>query len=100
MASPGATPVIEPVSDGFGASSTLTLSSAFTVSAALPIANVCVTSGAGAYRASPGCEAVMLHDPAAVMWTSAPAIVHWPDAANDTARPELAVAVTVKSGAP
>ena len=38
--------------------------------------------------------------PGPVRWTVVPVTVHWPEAANETDRPELAVALTVKSGSP
>ena len=49
---------------------------------------------------SPPCEAVIVQLPGPVRWTVAPVTVHWPVAPNETARPELAVALTVKSGSP
>src|SRR6185436_12261913 len=81
MLSPATTPDSVPVSGGLGANRTFTWLAAVTVSAALAIANDCVTAGAGAYLASPACDAVMLHEPAPVRCTSDPATVHWPEAA-------------------
>ena len=48
----------------------------------------------------PPCDAVMVQEPGAVRWTVAPEIVQLPLAAKLTARPELAVALTVKGGLP
>ena len=45
-------------------------------------------------------DVVMVHEPAAVMWTLLPVTVQLPDAVNVTARPDDAVALTVKSGLP
>src|SRR5207245_8770551 len=67
---------------------------------ALPIVNDCGTSAAGWSLPSPGCDAVTVHAPAAVMWTVAPLIVQLPAAAKATARPDVAVALTPKSGSP
>ena len=41
-----------------------------------------------------------MHLPSPVRCTRVPLIVHAPPAAKETARPELAVALTVKSGSP
>jgi hypothetical protein len=48
----------------------------------------------------PGCDAVTVHEPAPLKWTAAPLTVQFPLVANVTAKPELADAVTVKSGSP
>mgnify|MGYP003694718015 CR=1 FL=1 len=67
---------------------------------ALAILNVCVTSGADVKLLSPLWLAVIVHEPAPVRWTVAPLIVHWPLALNETARFEVAVALTAKSASP
>ena len=64
------------------------------------IANVCDMSGAGAYVASPACEAVIVHEPAPVRWTTLPETVQLSVAENETGRPDEAVALTVKSASP
>ena len=46
----------------------------------------------------PGCEAAIVHTPTPVVWTIARRIVHVPFAANETGNPEVAVALTLKSG--
>ena len=50
--------------------------------------------------AFPACDAVTVHEPAPVMCIVAPLIVQFPDAANETARPEDALALTAKSASP
>src|SRR5215208_1680021 len=66
--------------------------------------NVCSTFGAGLKFASPGCDAVIVHDPAPVIWivvgVHAEETVHWPEAVTATDRPELDVASNPKSGLP
>ena len=62
--------------------------------------NVCETSSAGRYVASPLCDAVMSHAPARRSVTEPSATEHAPLAANVTARPEVAVAVTPTGAAP
>jgi hypothetical protein len=42
----------------------------------------------------------MVHVPDAVRWTVPPVTEQPPEAVNVTAKPEVAVALTVKSGAP
>ena len=64
------------------------------------IENDCGTSVAALYWASPACEAVMVHDPAAVMWTVEPVTLQLPPAAKVTVSPEVALALTVKSTSP
>jgi len=49
---------------------------------------------------SPLCEAVIVHEPAPVMWTVAPLIVQLPVAVKLSVRPDDAVALTAKSGSP
>ena len=49
---------------------------------------------------SPGCDAVIVQEPAPLRCTLAPLTVHRPFAAKETGRPEDAAASTVKSGAP
>ena len=63
------------------------------------IAKVWATDAAGFQTPSPACEAVIVQVPGPVRWTVLPVIVHSPEAANDTGRAELAVALTSKSGA-
>ena len=48
----------------------------------------------------PACEAVIVQEPAPVSATVVPLTVQLPLAANDTVRPEVAVALTVKLAAP
>src|SRR5262249_22946057 len=48
----------------------------------------------------PGCEAVIVQDPAPVMWTVVPETPQLPDAAKLTLRPEVAEAFTTKSESP
>ena len=62
--------------------------------------NVCSTGSAALKTRSPACEALIVHEPTPVTCTVAPEIVHCPDAAKLTGRPEDAVALTVKSGSP
>jgi len=66
----------------------------------LAIVNVCGTSGAALKFASPACFAVIVQLPAPVMCTLDPALVQLPVAANVTVKPEVAVALTLKSGSP
>src|SRR5262249_35462774 len=49
---------------------------------------------------SPAWAGVMVQVPAPMRWTVAPDTLHAPPAANVTARPEDAVALTLKSGSP
>src|SRR6266568_4649572 len=51
---------------------------------ALAILSVCATSLAEAYVASPGCDAVTVHEPVPVMWTVVPLTMHFPLAAKVT----------------
>ena len=67
---------------------------------ALPIENVRPTSVAAVKLLSPACEAVIVPEPAPVIWTLLPLIVQLPEALKLTARPEVEVALTVKSGSP
>ena len=67
---------------------------------AFAIANVRATSAAALKLALPGCEAVTVHESVLVMCTVLPATVQPPDAANATARPDEAAALTAKSGSP
>ena len=48
----------------------------------------------------PACEAVIVHEPGPVRCTVALLTVQLPLAANETGKPEEAVALTVKSGSP
>src|SRR5262245_23693630 len=64
------------------------------------IENVRETSGAGLKSELPACEAVMVQVPDAVRVTTAPFTTQEPLAANETGRPELAVADTVNGGSP
>ena len=58
------------------------------------------TSGAALKFALPGCDAVMVHEPAPVICTVLPPIVQLPVAVKLTLSPEEAVALTLKSGSP
>ena len=71
-----------------------------TVHGAAAIEKLRKTSGARLKFASPDCEAVTAHEPAPLKWILVPVTVHFPLAAKETARPEDAVALTLKSGAP
>src|SRR3954465_11745844 len=62
--------------------------------------NVCGTSAAGLKSRFPGCDAVIVQLPAPVRWTFPPVTVQLPLAAYETARPELEVAPSAKSGSP
>ena len=64
------------------------------------IANVCVTGSAERYVSSPGCVAVIVHEPTLVMWTVVPDTEHAPDPEKLTGSPDVAVAAMVKSGSP
>ncbi len=48
--------------------------------------------------ASPGCDAVMVQEPAVVIVTKLADTVHPPDALKTTGRPDDALAVTVNKG--
>jgi hypothetical protein len=65
-----------------------------------PIVKLRATAGAALKFAFPACEAVIVQMPAAVRWTRAPLIVQRPPPVKETASPELAVALTLKSGLP
>src|SRR6266481_7696989 len=67
---------------------------------ALAIENVCGTSAAAFQLVSPGCEAVMVHEPAPVRWTVEPVTLQFPLAPKLTVRADDALAPTVKSGSP
>src|SRR5579872_270346 len=67
---------------------------------ALLMENDCGTSVAGLLLASPACEAVIVQEPAPVMWTVKPLTVQLPLAPKVTVNPEVAVALTVKSASP
>src|SRR3954453_16306322 len=67
---------------------------------ALSMLNVCGTSAAGLKSRFPGCDAVIVQLPAPVRWTFAPVTVQLPLAAYETARAELEVAPSAKSGSP
>src|SRR5262249_17237740 len=67
---------------------------------AFAILNVCTTSGAGLKLASPIWVAVTEHEPAAVIWTVELAPLQFPVMRNPTARPEVLVPDTEKSGSP
>ena len=71
-----------------------------TLHGAAAIDKVRETPGAGSYCASPGCEAVTVHEPTPVRCTVAVLTAQFPLAAKETNRPEEAVALTLKSGAP
>ena len=58
------------------------------------------TFGAGLKVLSPACAAVMVHEPAPVIWTELPLTVQFPEATKLTARLELAEALTAKSASP
>lgn len=64
------------------------------------IEKVRATEGAAFQFAFPAWEAVIVQVPTPVRWTRAPLTVQRPRAANAIARPEEALARTVKSGAP
>src|SRR5262245_25466220 len=66
---------------------------------ALAIWNVLATP-AGAMSALPGCDAVIVQVPAPVIRTVVPPTVQLPLASNETARPDEAVALIVKSASP
>src|SRR6266404_854529 len=57
-----------------------------------------LTSGAGLKVLFPPCFAVIVHVPILVRWTVLPLTVQLPAATKFTGRPELAVAITAKSG--
>src|SRR4029077_17775231 len=67
---------------------------------ALATENDCGTSNAGLKLALPACEAVMVHNPAPLMWINELVTPQFPLAAKVTARLEVAVAPTAKSGSP
>jgi hypothetical protein len=67
---------------------------------ALAIWNERATSVAGSWFESPPCEAVIVHSPAPLMCTLDPDVLHWPNAAKLTGRPEEADALTMKSASP
>ena len=58
------------------------------------------TLGAASKFALPGCEAITVHSPTPVRCAVAPLTVQRPLPANETGKPEDAVAETRKSGAP
>src|SRR2546429_9979089 len=62
--------------------------------------NDCGTSAAGLKLLSPACDAVIVQEPAPVMWTVEPVTLQLPLAPKLTVRLEVAVALTVKSGSP
>src|SRR3954463_2385744 len=59
-----------------------------------------LTSGAGLKLRLPPCAAVMEHEPTCVRWTVDPLAVQSPLAVKLTGNPEVAVALTAKSGFP
>src|SRR5436305_8133238 len=67
---------------------------------ALAMENDCGTSAAAVKLVSPACEAVIVHEPAPVIWTVAPLTLQLPLAPKLTVKLELAVALTVKSASP
>ena len=67
---------------------------------ALAMLNVRITSDAGLKSSLPAWLAVIWHEPAPVIWTDTPVTEQSPDAANETSRPELALALRSKSGSP
>src|SRR6266850_1552525 len=58
------------------------------------------TEVAALWLLSPACDAVMVQEPAPVIWTELPETVQLPVAEKLTDKPELAVALTAKSGSP
>jgi hypothetical protein len=67
---------------------------------AFAIWNVLATLAAALYVASPGCDAVIVHDPAPLRRTVVPLTVQSPIALKATVRLEVAVALIVKSASP
>ena len=67
---------------------------------ALAIENACGTSAAALKLLFPLCDAVIVHDPALAMWTVEPVTLQLPPALKLTVRPEVALALTMKSGSP
>ena len=64
---------------------------------ALLMVNVCGTPVAVLKFVSPVCDAVIVQEPAPVMWTVATVTVQFPLAPKLTARLEVLVALTLKS---
>src|SRR5947209_1352006 len=62
--------------------------------------NGCGTSAAGLKLLSPACDAVIVQEPAPVRCTVEPVTVQLPLAPKVTARLEVALALTLKSGSP
>src|SRR5512140_1092594 len=58
------------------------------------------TGVAGAWVASPACEAVTLHVPAPMIVTVVPRTLHAPLPAKETGNPELLAALTWNEGSP
>ena len=67
---------------------------------ALMIENVCETEAAARKFALPACAAVIVHEPAPVRVTRVPATVQLPEAEKLTVKPDVAVALTLKSASP
>ena len=70
------------------------------VSVGAKIVKLCKTSGAGLYPLPPPWEAVTVQLPASVSEIVLPAFEQLPLVLKLTARPELAVALTVNGGSP